>query len=78
MTADKEPLAELMVRYQGLVARYQALDRQIDRLLMANGGHSEKLSTQDMAQYRTWAQERDDIFSEMRALEQELALDDEA
>lgn len=74
---NEQPLAELMARYQQLVARYQTLDRQIDALLMANGGHSEKLSVQAMAQYRAWAQERDDIFSEMRALEQDLALDDD-
>ncbi|MCS6835107.1 MAG: hypothetical protein NZ750_03705 [Anaerolineae bacterium] len=72
-----EELKSLLVRYQALVADYHALDRQIDGLLSVHGGHNDRLSPQDLERYRAWARRRDDLFSEIRALEQQLAMDDE-
>jgi hypothetical protein len=72
-----EELKSLLARYQALVSDYQALDRQIDGLLSAHGGHTDRLSAQDLERYRTWARRRDDLFSEIRALEQQLAMNDD-
>ncbi|HYO87398.1 MAG TPA: hypothetical protein VER79_02060 [Candidatus Limnocylindrales bacterium] len=69
--------AQLVARYQALVVRYEALDTEIDDLLMAHGGHTEDLPTIDLRRYRALARERDDVESELRTLEQQLNLNDE-
>lgn len=61
-------------QYRAVVLRYEALDEQIDALIMRYGGSSEKMPPADFALYRQLAAERDEIFSQMRELEQELAL----
>lgn len=68
----------LIEQYQALVARYEALDAEIDDLLMAHGGHTEDLPAADLRRYRALARERDDLESDMRALEQQLNLDDDS
>lgn len=68
----------LIERYQALVARYEALDTEIDDLLMAHGGHTEDLPTVDLRRYRALARERDDLESEIRTLEQQLNLDEDS
>jgi hypothetical protein len=68
----------LIAQYQALVARYEALDEAIDGLLMAYGGHTEDLPADDLRRYRDLARERDDLESDIRALEQQLNLDDES
>jgi hypothetical protein len=68
----------LIEHYQALVARYEALDEEIDALLMAYGGHTEDLPDSDLRRYRDLARERDDLESDLRALEQQLNLDDDS
>lgn len=68
---------DLIAQYQALVVRYEALDELIDGLLMAHGGHTEDLPADDLRRYRELARERDDLESDLRALEQQLNLDDE-
>jgi hypothetical protein len=68
---------DLITQYQSLVARYEALDEVIDGLLMAYGGHTEDLPADDLRRYRDLARERDELESDLRALEQQLNLDDE-
>ncbi|MBL8147833.1 MAG: hypothetical protein JNL34_15755 [Anaerolineae bacterium] len=68
----------LVQHYQALVARYEALDEEIDALLMMHGGHTEDMPYIDLAHYRKLARERDELESEMRAVEQQLNLNDEA
>lgn len=68
----------LVQQYQALVAHYEALDEEIDALLMAHGGHTEDMPYIDLARYRRLARERDDLESEIRDLEQQLNLDDES
>jgi hypothetical protein len=68
----------LVAGYQALVIRYEALDTEIDDLLMAHGGHTEDLPTIDLRRYRALARERDEVESEMRILEQQLNLDEDS
>lgn len=68
---------DLVQQYQAQVARYEALDEEIDALLMAYGGHTEDLPPADLRRYRDLARERDDLESDLRALEQQLNLDDD-
>lgn len=64
-------------RYREIVLRYEALDEQIDALIMRSGGATENMPPEDFARYRQLAAERDDVFSEMRELAQLLQLDDD-
>jgi hypothetical protein len=63
-------------KYRKLVLLYEALDGQIDELIMAHGGASENMPADSFARYRELARKRDDVLNEMRALERELHLDD--
>lgn len=63
--------------YQQIVLRYEELDEQIDALLMAHDGRSDRMSPEDHARYRDLAQQRDELYNEMRALEQRLLSDEE-
>ena len=69
------PLA-LVQKYQELVLVYEALDKEIDALIMAHGGSSEKMPPEDLARYRDLARKRDDIQGEMHELELELNIDE--
>ena len=69
------PLA-LVKKYQELVLVYEALDKEIDALIMAHGGSSEKMPPEDLARYRDLARKRDDIQGEMHELEMELNIDE--
>jgi hypothetical protein len=60
-----------------MVLLYEALDEEIDSLIMANGGGTEHMAEPDLARYRELARKRDEVLNEMRILEQELRLDDE-
>jgi hypothetical protein len=64
-------------QYRKLVLIYEALDEEIDQLIMANGGFSEKMSPETMARYRDLAKRRDEVQNDMRTLEQELQIDEE-
>lgn len=59
-------------RYQQLLDRHQILSQMIEGLLQKHSGGPELMSMDELAQYRTIAQERDEIVNEMRLLEQEL------
>lgn len=76
-TPDSSELHEQIERYRQIVLRYEALDEQIDGLIMAHGGTSDKMPTEDLRLYRELARERDDLFSEMRAMEHLLDMDDD-
>ncbi len=62
--------------YQKLVLEYEALDEEIDTLIMEYGGASEKMTPEALRKYRRLARRRDEIFSEMRVMEQDLLSDD--
>jgi len=61
--------------YQNKVLEYEAINDEIDRLIMANDGASENMSADDLARYRELAHQRDELLHEIRWLEQQL-LDD--
>jgi hypothetical protein len=58
--------------YNGLVRQYEELDAQIRALLSASGGKTDNLRADNLAHYRALARQRDELFSEMRSLEQQL------
>jgi hypothetical protein len=72
-----DDLKTQVAAYQKLVLRYEALDEEIDALIMAHGGTSEKMPPDDLTRYRALARERDELQNEMRMLEHQLRLDDE-
>ncbi|HLU10489.1 MAG TPA: hypothetical protein VK003_12545 [Oceanobacillus sp.] len=63
--------------YRKLVLIYEALDEQIDKLIMENGGGSENMPPEAFERYRDLARKRDDVLNEIRVMEQKLQLDDE-
>lgn len=69
------PLA-LVHKYQELVLVYEALDKEIDALIMAHGGSSEKMPREALIRYRNLARKRDDVQGEMHELEMELDIDE--
>lgn len=77
MSDDNQNPLTLIQEYQRLVLNYEALDQQIDNLIMANDGSMENMSEGEIAQYRQWAQERSEVLNDMRILEQQLNIDDE-
>jgi cell division protein FtsB len=72
-----DDLRQQVQEYQQLVQRYHALDEEIDALLTAHQGHTENMSEEAMAQYRSLARQRDDVFNAMRQMEQNLFTDEE-
>lgn len=77
MSDDNQNPLTLIQEYQRLVLNYEALDKQIDNLIMANDGSMENMSEEEITQYRQWAQERSEVLNDMRILEQQLNIDDE-
>ena len=71
----ENPLA-LVQKYRKLVLVYEALDKEIDALIMAHGGSSEKMPSEDLERYRNLARQRDDVQGEMHELEMELNIDE--
>lgn len=68
-------IRQQVIVYNELVQQYHALDEQIDDLIHAHDGHSENMTEQSREQYRQLARKRDDLFSQMRTIEQELFAD---
>jgi hypothetical protein len=77
MTEPQRDMQAMMQQYREIVQSYEALDHQIDALLMQYGGASENMPFGELAKYRKLAQQRDGLYNEMRALEQILLDDDE-
>lgn len=63
--------------YQVYVMQYEKLDEEIDKLIMDNGGTSDKMPPEVLEHYWKLAHKRDDIQNEMRRLEHRLKLDGE-
>ena len=63
--------------YQEVVAAYEALDRQIDALIMTYGGASKNMPEDVLTQYREMARRRGELRNEMRILEAALFEEDE-
>lgn len=62
--------------YRRIVLQYEALDEVIDGLLASHGGDAEAMSMDELERYRELARQRDDLFNEIRMLEQTLLHDE--
>ncbi|MBN1680646.1 MAG: hypothetical protein JW966_10165 [Anaerolineae bacterium] len=69
---------DLVQRYRQTVLEYEALDEEIDGLLSRHDGATEHMSAEDHDHYRRLAYKRDTIYNQMKALERQIALDDES
>lgn len=58
--------------YREMVLRYESLDEQIDALIMGYGGTSDRMPPEAHTEYRQLANQRDELLSDIRAMEQEL------
>jgi hypothetical protein len=58
--------------YRKLVLLYEALDAEIDQLIMTYGGHSEDMPEADFERYRNLAHKRDELQNDIRATERRL------
>jgi hypothetical protein len=76
MPDEKGDSLTLVHKYQALVLAYEALDKEIDALIMAHGGTSEKMPPEDLERYRNLARRRDDVQGEMHELEMALDIDE--
>ncbi len=74
MAASEGKDLQLVRQYRQLVADYEAIDSRIDALIMANGGKSQDMSSEDRQLYRELARKRSEILNEMRLLERQLNL----
>ncbi|HEX2905632.1 MAG TPA: hypothetical protein VHO69_02140 [Phototrophicaceae bacterium] len=73
---DRSQLHQVQ-EYRKIVLLYEALDEQIDAFLTAHGGHTEKMSADEVAQYRQMARRRDDLLNQMRAMEHQLNINED-
>jgi hypothetical protein len=72
MNADD--IQQQMQHYQTLVQRYEALDIKIRDMFPTHDGKTARKN--QLPAYRVLARERDELFSEIRALEQNLLPND--
>ncbi len=77
MGENDSDLLQQVQYYRKVVLMYEALDEQIDALIMAHGGTSDQMPWEDLRRYRDLARQRDELLNEMRTLEQQLLTDDE-
>ncbi len=77
MGENDSDLLQQVQYYRKVVLMYEALDEEIDALIMAHGGTSDKMPWEDLRRYRDLARQRDELLNEMRTLEQQLLTDDE-
>lgn len=63
-------------QYRKIVLVYEALDKEIDALIMRYGGGTEHMPPEALARYRELAHRRDDVQNDMRVFEQELEIGD--
>ncbi len=70
-TKTREQLRDVQ-EYRKLVLLYEALDAEIDKLIMTYGGHSEDMPEADFERYRILARQRDELQNDIRATEHRL------
>lgn len=77
MGDNDSDILQQVQHYRKVVLMYEALDEEIDALIMAHGGTSDQMPTEDLERYRDLARQRDELLNEMREIEQRLLDDDE-
>ena len=76
MTQDPHDTQERIQLYRDIVQAYETVDKQIDALIMRNGGASRNMSAADREEYKELARKRSELHNEMRILEQALFTDE--
>lgn len=66
---------ERIAHYNQIVAQYHAIHQQINNLLHTYDGGTKNMPETQIQHYRQLAQERDELYNEMRQLEQTLFTD---
>lgn len=74
--SNREALYKVQ-QYRKMVLVYEALNAEIDALLAAHRGDQTRMQPDDKQRYRELALKRDEMLNDMRALEQELQIDDD-
>ncbi|GEM_PF-2234176 len=75
--SEKDTSNDLVDQYKQLVERYETLNQEIDAFLdSAHQADGKELSLAHLRQYRDMQRSRDEVFSEMRALQQRLMTDE--
>lgn len=75
--SEKDTSNDLVIQYRQFVERYEVLNKEIDAFLdSAHQTDGKELSSDHLRQYRDMQRERDEVFSEMRALQQRLIADE--
>ena len=72
MAENDSDLLQQVQYYRKVVLMYEALDKEIDTLIMAHGGTSDKMPPADLDRYRDLARQRDELHNEMAEIEQKL------
>jgi hypothetical protein len=76
MSENERSALHRVQQYRKIVLLYEALDKEIDDLIMAHGGFADKMPPEALERYRGLARRRDDLQNEMRAMEHELNIDE--
>ena len=76
MAEEGSDLRQQVEDYRRIVLQYEAIDEEIDALLASHGGDAEAMSMAELERYRGLARQRDDLFNEIRMLEQTLLHDE--
>ncbi|HEX2621887.1 MAG TPA: hypothetical protein VHL11_17140 [Phototrophicaceae bacterium] len=72
---DNNALNSMQV-YRNLVLQYEAAHAEVNALFHRHSDGSETMTDDELIHYRELARKRDELYNEMRVLEQQL-LDDE-
>jgi hypothetical protein len=70
-----DDLQARIAHYNALVREYEAIDQEI-RAYLTQHGKTDELREGRLVAYREMARRRDDLFSEIRSIEQELFTED--
>ena len=78
MAGSERDILHRVQAYRKIVLLYEALDQQIDDLIMAHGGLMENMPPEALTRYRELAHRRDELQNEMRTMEQELNMNEDS
>lgn len=75
--SKRSPDLSKVQEYRQLTLEYENLDGQVDALLARYDGATENMPDAEYDHYRELARHRDLVYSQMKALEQQLFPDDD-
>lgn len=77
MAQDDRDALHQVQNYRKIVLLYEAVQEEINALITASGGTTEKMPETDRTKYRELADRRDELQNEIRYLEQLLLSDED-